>query len=201
MDKPADAERAKLPELGARLRARRKAAELTLKELSARSGVSISMLSQIERGQTNPTFATVWRLTSTLGISVEALVERASPEAGVGQVSTIRKLKSHQTPIMRSDDGGCEVRVLNPLRPELPVEWYEMRFRPRSELVSEPHPAGAVEHLTVLEGSVTVRSGDDRSVAVSGDTLRYPADRPHVIANPGDAPAAVVVVVLYGARV
>lgn len=194
---PKDAAVESIPELGQKLRAHRKSSGLTLKQLSERSKVSISMLSQIERGQTNPTFATVWRLTSALGTTVDSLLDRALAETQGGEASTIHRLKSHMTPVMRSEDGRCEVRVLNPLETALQVEWYEMRFQPHSTLESDPHPAGAVENLTVLEGTVVVQSGSDRATAVLGDTFRYPADRPHSISNPRDDPAAVVVVVLY----
>ena len=59
------------PLLGPRLHQLRKRKKLTLDELAVMSGVSRSMLSQIERGQTNPTFATLWNLTRALGVRSE----------------------------------------------------------------------------------------------------------------------------------
>lgn len=187
-----------VPELGDKLRARRKAAGLTLRELSQRSKVSISMLSQIERAQTNPTFGTVWRITNALGITVDSLLQRAVPETSGGQSATMHRLKSQMTQILRSEDGRCDVRILNPVDTALQVECYEMRFQPHSVLRSEPHPAGTIEQLTVLEGTVVVRSADDKSTAMLGDTIRYRADKPHEISNPNGAPAIAVVIVLYG---
>lgn len=198
-NRPEATDSASVPELGDKLRARRKAAGLTLKELSQRSRVSVSMLSQIERAQTNPTFATVWRITSALGTTVDNLLDRAVPEARGGPPSTIHRLKSQMTPILRSEDGRCDVRVLNPIDTALQVEWYEMRFQPHAVLRSDPHPSGAIEHLTVLEGTVDIRSGNDEATATPGDTIRYHADEPHAISNPTDAPATVVVIVLYQA--
>ena len=62
------------PELGPRLRDRRQAKGLTLEGLATASGVSRSMLSQVERGEANPTFATLWNLTQALGLNLDDLV-------------------------------------------------------------------------------------------------------------------------------
>ena len=62
------------PPLGPHIQQIRKARRLTLEQLAAASGVSRSMLSQIERGQANPTFATLWNLTRALNIDISALV-------------------------------------------------------------------------------------------------------------------------------
>lgn len=185
------------PELGGKLRAHRKARQLTLKELSERTNVSTSMLSQIERGQTNPTVATVWSLTQALGISIDGLLSRAAPEAEVGAPARMERLKAHMTPMVRSEDGKCEVRILNPVATALTAEWYEMRFEPGGILRSDPHPSRGTESLTVLQGTVEITSGEETVTAVAGETFRYPADRPHSIANIGTSSAVVLVVLLY----
>ena len=64
------------PQLGPRLRDQRQARGLTLEGLAQASGVSRSMLSQVERGEANPTFATLWSLTQALGLSLDDLVVR-----------------------------------------------------------------------------------------------------------------------------
>ena len=54
------------PRIGPAIQKERKLRKLTLEQLSVQSGVSKSMLSQIERGEANPTFAVVWSLTQAL---------------------------------------------------------------------------------------------------------------------------------------
>lgn len=73
------------PELGPLLREKRQFHGLTLEELAKASGVSRSMLSPVERGEANPTFATLWSLTQALGLSIDDLVgaETETPSARV----------------------------------------------------------------------------------------------------------------------
>jgi mannose-6-phosphate isomerase-like protein (cupin superfamily) len=60
--------------------------------------------------------------------------------------------------------------------------------------VSDAHSAGCREHLTVIEGALTVVSGEEQSQLGPGDTARYPADRPHSIAaDSGPARALLIV--------
>jgi quercetin dioxygenase-like cupin family protein len=60
-------------------------------------------------------------------------------------------------------------------------------------LDSQPHGRGAREHLTVIEGRLTVTSGDDQTQISTGDTARYAADLPHAIRANGPARAFLIV--------
>jgi len=179
------------PEVGHILHRLRLAQKLTLDELARASDVSKSVLSQIERDQTNPTVATLWRLANALGVRIEDLLRVPGRGNGISVVD------EHTTPVLLSSDRRCRIRVLGPIELAGRLEWYEMRFDPRGALVSEPHEPGTVEHLTVLEGKVEVESGTahDRAVLSTGQTARYRADQAHAIRNPFDETATVIVVV------
>ncbi|MCW2310104.1 helix-turn-helix domain-containing protein [Rhodobium gokarnense] len=182
------------PEIGPVLQRRRKAEGLTLGQLAERSSVSKSMLSQIERGQANPTFAVLWSLTRALGIELADLVDGAVP-AGTG--GTIEIVSPHAIPEMRSPDGQCRLRIFSPPQMAGMTEWYELTVEPGGILDSSAHTHGATEHLTVYEGALTVTSGGASERAHAGDTARYPADTAHSIANRGDAAARALLVVAY----
>jgi transcriptional regulator with XRE-family HTH domain len=179
------------PPLGPRLQHLRKRRRLTLEQLAMRSGVSRSMLSQIERGQTNPTFATLWNLTRALGVELSEIVEGRTGAHG----AAISVTPLHFTPEIRTEDGGCMLRILSPAANAGGFEWYELLLRPGASLVSEPHVAGAMEHLTLLEGALEVESGGARSAVATGATARYPADVPHAIHNRATEPARAILVV------
>jgi len=179
------------PLLGPRLHHLRKKKKLTLDELAVLSGVSRSMLSQVERGQTNPTFATLWNLTRALGVDLSELVHGQSAQ----QAATIAVQPIHFTPEIRTEDGGCLLRILSPAANAGGFEWYELIIQPGASLVSEPHAAGAKEHLTVLEGSLDVQSGEEISSVQRGATARYPADVRHAIHNRGEQAARALLVV------
>lgn len=184
----------KPPALGPRLHTIRKARGLTLDELSERSGISKSMLSQIERGQTNPTFGTLWNITQSLGLELSELVEAGVRKAG----AAIERLAGNLTPTIASKDGGCLLRILSPPGTAGLMEWYELTVEPGRALESEPHGLGAMEHLTCLAGRLQVRSAEAEQELAAGDTARYRGDVPHAIANPGKQPARALLVVITG---
>ena len=61
--------------LGRRVNALRVAQDLSQEELAGRAGLDRTYVSAIERGKANPTLIVLLRLTQTLGVSLDALVE------------------------------------------------------------------------------------------------------------------------------
>ncbi len=167
------------PSVAAMLKRLRRQKNLSLEELAQLSGVSRSMLSQIERDATNPTVATLWRITTALGVSIdEALgtrVHRADLEV----------LPGHGRPQIGRAPRRVVLRVLGPLSTAGAHEWYELTARPGAVLDSKPHAAGTREHLFVTEGEITVSSGDEQQVVQAGALARYNADVPHRLHNSG----------------
>lgn len=165
------------PNIGKLVKTTRKSLSLTLEQLAERSGVSRSMLSAIERGTANPTFSVVWALAQSLGLDLATL------EGASRQDDPIEHVHHYSTPMRRSADGKCSLFMLNPARTVLPVEWHHLVMEAGGCLDSGAHAPGTYEHLTCLEGALTV-SVDGKTVrAETGDTLRYRADKPHRIDN------------------
>src|SRR5689334_20611358 len=84
-------ERPRTLDLARRVRALRGKSGLTLKELSARSGISISALSKLENGQLSPTYENIVRLAQGLAADITALFEDSVPAAVTGRRSITRK--------------------------------------------------------------------------------------------------------------
>jgi transcriptional regulator with XRE-family HTH domain len=186
--------RSPAPLLGPRLKAIRRTRNLSLDDLAALSGVSKSMLSQVERGQANPTFATLWSLTTALDLELPELIGLQSSVSHPG----IELMAGGFTPEIRTDDGLCTLRILSPTDSAGQIEWYDLALQPGGALVSSAHARGAREHLTVREGVLQVASGGD-SVEVNQDaTARYAADVPHAIRNLGRQTARALLVVAHG---
>ena len=186
-------ERDNAPAIGPILQQHRRARRQTLDSLAKASGVSKSMLSQIERGRANPTFAVLWSLTRALGVEFGDLT---SSQTAVS-TDSIEAVTAAATPEMRSSDGKCRLRILSPPRLVGETEWYELEIAPGGVLSSAPHTAGAQEHLTVLAGSFAVTSGNATRTIGNGETARYPADVPHSIGNPTNKLTRGLLVVLY----
>ena len=182
------------PQIGPFIQRQRKSLGLTLEQLSSLSGVSKSMLSQIERGQANPSLGVAWSLTRALKIDISDLLAGATArdeEAGVELVSAAH------TPEIRSPDGLCRLRILSPPSQAGATEWYEVEIEPAGVLESEPHPRGAVEHFTAFTPGFQITSGTATRTLDTGETARYAADVRHRIANVSKRRARGVVVLLY----
>jgi len=182
------------PDIGQKIKLLRANRKLTLDQLAKSSGVSKSMLSQIERGLTNPTLATVWSLTQSLGIEIADLLSDATANSTEDMFFEVTK--NHQTPEIQSADGKCSLRILGPIDKVSETEWYDLLLEPDGILESEGHGTGTVEHLTVLDGALTVRNAQTTQQISVGDTARYQADVPHYIENKGKSSACALMVVL-----
>lgn len=158
----------------------RTADKLSLGDLSDMSGVAKSMISQIEKNETNPSLATLSRLSLALGTSVEAMVSSDDT-----QNALIEKLSKKDIPLLKSEDGLCELRIIGSIDTVQWVQWYDFKAKPKGVLESSPHPDGSIENLSVLSGEITVEIGNQSWCLCSGETLRYRGDRPHKLINTG----------------
>jgi transcriptional regulator with XRE-family HTH domain len=178
--------------LGKRVKKLRGDRGWSLEELANVSGVSRSMLSEIEREKANPTLTVTFRIARAFGLTLQELIESA--EASASKIQVIRA--SDRAQVFRSDKQH-EIRTLSPLNLEKDVEFYEVTLRPGGALRSQPHFEGTREFLTVEEGSVRIESDQDTDELTKGDSGTYRADVAHAIVNTGKADALVFLVVIY----
>jgi len=182
------------PKFGPVIQIERKRRKLTLEQLAIRSGVSKSMLSQIERGEANPTFAVVWGLTQALEIDFSDLIGGSISTSSTDQIEVTT---AAHTPEIRSSDGTCRLRILSAPRLAGQTEWYDVAIDSGGTLDSAPHTPGTFEHFTALTSGLEVMSGESRVRLRQGETARYPADVPHSITNVGSQVGRGFLVVLY----
>jgi transcriptional regulator with XRE-family HTH domain len=171
------------PALGKTIQRLRKAYNMSLGELSEQSGVAKSIISQIERNETNPTLATVYRLSRALDTTIEEVLKN---DAGV---LFLEHQSKSSVPILESQDGLCRLAIAGPLNLVDVVQWYDFQAKPKGVLESDPHPPGTVEHLYILKGELEVTAGDEIRTVKAGETLRFRGDRPHKIVNIGEGEA------------
>ena len=157
--------------LGQTIQRLRTADKMSLGDLSESSGVAKSMISQIEKNEANPSLATLSRLSQALGTSVQAMV--SSDNDGT---ALVQKTDIQDTPLLKSEDGLCELRIIGSIDTVQWVQWYDFRAQTGGVLESSPHPEGSIESLTILTGEVAVEVDSERWTAKRGETLRYKAD-------------------------
>jgi len=164
-----------LDRLATRLKETRRSKGLSLEAVAKLSGVSRSMVSQIERGESSPTVATLWNLTQALQVDFAGLLE------GGDTADQIEVIRADQTPTIVQRGEGCRIRILSPPEDAGRHEVYDLRFDLGGVLDSQPHTQGAREALTVVSGKVRVTSGEVSEILNEDDTGHYAADCTHRI--------------------
>lgn len=174
--------------LGDRVKLLRSQRGWSLEELASLSGVSRSMLSQVERNEANPTVVVALAVARALGVTLDELANLP------GEGSTLEVIRGEDSQYVYRSDESCRIRTLSPLSAQRELEFYEIQLPPGGELRSAPHFAGTQEFLTVHEGTVRVESGERSEQLSSGDSVAYPADVSHAIVNVGGAAALVFLI-------
>lgn len=182
-------------QLGKTILRLRKAYNLSLSELAEQSGVAKSIISQIERNETNPTLATIWRLSQALDVSIERFLASADDEPFLD-----RSTKA-DTPILVSEDGKMRLGIIGWIKTVEWLQWYDVASEPGGVLESDGHQRGSIECLTVVDGEFEVEAGGETQRARAGETLRYRCDRPHTVRCIGRAEGRATMVCILKAAV
>jgi transcriptional regulator with XRE-family HTH domain len=176
--------------IGRNLRRQRLRRGLSLERLAQQSGVSRSMLGQIELGQSTPTIKTLWRISGALKVPFAALISD-------GTRPGTRLLPQAESKTLTSQDGSFASRALFPFDDERKIEFYELRLAPRSAEHADAHAPGTRENLVVAAGALALTASGVQHQLAAGDAIIFDADVPHVYENPGAVPTVMYLVISY----
>ncbi|MGC8494926.1 MAG: helix-turn-helix domain-containing protein [Syntrophobacteraceae bacterium] len=153
------------------LKAERESRGLSLEQLAELTGVSKSMLRQIETGKSSPTVATMWKIANGLRVSFTALMSRRVIAV---EVKSFRG----ENPIT---DQGEHYRVypLVSFNPQQSFEIYYLEIDPGTSFEGEPHQGNVHEYLFVTRGSLVVSVADKEYAIGEGEFLQFPANCRH----------------------
>ncbi|HWD84738.1 MAG TPA: XRE family transcriptional regulator [Solirubrobacteraceae bacterium] len=183
--------------LGARIRLLREAMDLSLRELSERSGVSAPMLSQVERGETSPTLQVAARIANGLELRLSQLLRLDED----GAVSVVRATERRQGP---TGNRGHRYDVLTPPLPGQRAELSHHRLAPgaRTGGPGDPprHEPGSRETALVQSGRLALVCDGGRYELSTGDCVTFDADLDHHFENPGSEEAVMLAIVCAGLR-
>jgi transcriptional regulator with XRE-family HTH domain len=178
-------------ELGLRIRARRRAQGLALEQLAELSGVSRSMVSDVERGAKTPTVLVLDRLATALGTSIARLLDEP-----VGNALVV--LRNAQQRVVR-DPAGWQRRILSPVLPGVEFEFMRTTLGPGVDAGEfSPHQPGSREYVAIESGRLTLTIDGQMSTLDSGDSVYFPGDCRHGFANGGDVECVYYLVMDIG---
>jgi transcriptional regulator with XRE-family HTH domain len=171
------------------IRGIRERKKLTLDAAAKVTGVSRSMLAQIEKGDVNPTISVLWKIAGGYKVSFSSLIEAGGEPITLLPLSAVRPLVE--------DEGRFVNYPLFPFDEQRLFETYRIVMAPEGALTAQPHLAGTEEYITVFEGEVQI-TVEDRSYALKkGDSIRFKADAPHSYKNTGPAEAQMGMLIYY----
>jgi XRE family transcriptional regulator, regulator of sulfur utilization len=171
------------------LRGLRTTRNLSLDQLSRLSGVSKSMLRQIEVGSSSPTISVLWKIANGLRVPFSTLLAKKDTPTEVVDFTAEGTVKSGKR--------GYRLFPLVAFQPERPVEMYYTEIDGGVHFEGEPHQGNARETILVLSGAVEVSVGGEKSTARKDQLLQFPAGQPHSYSNPGDVIARMIMTIDY----
>ena len=176
-----------LPALGAVIRHARKQGELTLQQVAARTRLSISYLSQIERNLLTPSVSTLKVIADSLGIPAGTLM--FSPQSrSPGPLAVVQRKGSRKQ--LRLPESNIVYDLLTPdLRRRSSVLWLTAQPGARSGS-SIAHEGEDV--VVLLRGKLRIRVGDVWHALARGDSIYFNSELPHHWENPGPAIAEAI---------
>jgi transcriptional regulator with XRE-family HTH domain len=172
-----------------RVRDLRGARGLSLDDLAASCGVSRSMISLIERGESSPTAVLLEKLATGLGVPLASLFDAPAPAAPP-------VARRADQPSWRDPQSGYVRRNVSPPGVPSPIQIVEVSFPPRARVAYETgaREPRVFQQVWVLEGSIDVTVGDARHRLGAGDCLALVLDRPVAYHNPTRRTARYAVV-------
>ena len=175
-------------QIGGRLSSLRKRMKMTLDALASKSGVSKSILSEIERDMSNPTVATISRIAKALDQNLSDFFSKIEME----KPSIVESYK--EIPSITSKDGLCNLKILGAGETVNWLQWYILTLKPKGILESNSHGQKTFENLTVIEGEIEVSISEEKEKIKKGDTYRFQTNRVHIIKNISKSRAEVLMV-------
>jgi transcriptional regulator with XRE-family HTH domain len=177
-----------------RVRGLRGAQGLALDGLASKSGVSRSMISLIERGESSPTAVVLEKLATGLGVMLASLFDApaAAAEAPAGPVA-----RRDDQPQWQDPASGYVRRNVSPPGVPQPMQIVEVHFPPGGRVAFETGVRDTRVHqqVWVLEGAIDITVGVERHRLREGDCLAMQLDRPTMFHNPRRQPARYAVVI------
>ncbi|MDF2783849.1 MAG: family transcriptional regulator [Pantoea eucrina] len=158
-------------ELGQTLKQLRQERGWSLTLAAARTGVSKAMLGQIERGESSPTVATLWKIVTGFNVPFSRFIHGSVPH-------------SASTTVFSEASAQMQVRPLLPFDTRVGVDLLEVTLAGGARSHSSAHEAGVIEQVVVLEGELLLGLEQGAQRLRAGEAYQFAADKPHSYCNP-----------------
>ncbi len=167
----------------------RKERNLSLSQLATLSDISKVMLSQIEKGETNPTINTIWKIATGLSVPYTSLLEQQQQDAYI-----IKKVNiSPQT----TNDEQYRLYCYYSNTPHRNFELFQMELDEGCTYTAVGHSEKSEEYIMVLEGQLTLEVNNESFILNADDTITFSATSKHVYTNSGKGILKTAIINFY----
>ncbi|MFJ8413302.1 helix-turn-helix domain-containing protein [Bacillus paramycoides] len=176
-----------IQQVGQLLRQIRNEQKLSLEDLAQKTGVSKLTLGKIERGETNPTLAVIWKITKGLSIPLSRLMV-------VGELVAVARCGEG----FAVDVGQAwHLETMFRYTKETGMEMHRACLRAHSIYEPEAHHEGAIELVTVMKGKVSIQVENDVYELNEFDSIQFEANKKHSYKNEEDEVAVLHLTMKY----
>lgn len=141
---------------------------LSLTQTAELTGVSKAMLGQIERNESSPTVATLWKIATGFNVPFSLFLVPSSPPVA---------------PLYSPPSQEMQIEPLFPFDPELRFDFLSIKLAPGAISESSPHDIGVIEHVVVLVGVLDLKIDGQWNRLQAGDRRRFAGDMEHSYRN------------------
>lgn len=175
--------------IASNLRELRRKRGISLDDMAEMTGVSKSMLGQIERGESGLSVATLWKISTGLKVSFNSLMSDSSSEAVI--------IENKANEPLDNNDPGFRLYPLFLVDTNRTFDTFYIELDPEGESKSDAHKDGTQEFVMVTEGCLTLTAGSNVYEVPADSSIMFAADQTHIYANKGDKPAKMFNIVYY----
>lgn len=175
--------------IGSKLKDIRNKRNLTLDEVSKLTDVSKAMLGQIERGLSNPTVSTLWKISTGLKVSFSSFIDESQGDLKIISQKDI-------DPIIE-DNSKMKLYPIFPFDANKGFEVFTIELEPNCNHVSTQHNDGVEEYIIVTEGEIEININDKKFTLQKGDSIKFMANKPHAYKNINQERAVFQNIILY----
>lgn len=155
----------------------RKSKNMSLDMMAEQTGVSKSMLGQIERGESNPTVTTIGKIVEGIRVSFEELIQTP-----LEQVTVVKK---GDQILARHMEDNYKLYTYLPYDKRRNFEIYLLEISPKGVYSTGSHGENTYEYVTVSEGELTLAINDEKYIVNENDSIKFATDREHSYHNNG----------------
>ena len=161
---------------------------LSQSQLAEMAGLSKVIISQIEKGDSNPTINTIWKLTGALGLPYTSLLEIEE---------TAKTVLVKKSDISELVEGKYHIFNYYPQNAERNFELYQIEMESGCLHPSIGHSSNSYEYILLTEGRITITVNDKEYVLEKDDAIYFDASVPHCYTNPGAQTAKMTLIIQY----